>query len=92
MLLINISANSSSNLNFSSFEEFGLPAPPNGVEAEINNDVILKFDDEEQALIYAAQLENLSNELHDKQSPQYTALSDIIMAIRNDDFIQSYER
>lgn len=92
MLYINISLNSNSNLNFSTFEEYGIPAPPNGVDAEINNDVILKFEDEEEAIIYSEQLANLSNELNDKQSPQYIAISDVIMAIRNDDFIQSYTR
>jgi hypothetical protein len=92
MLYINVSSNSNSNLNFSTFEEYELPAPPNGVDAEINNDIVLKFDDEEDAIIYAEQLENLSNGLNDKQSPQYIAISDIIMAIRNDEFVQSYTR
>jgi hypothetical protein len=92
MLHINISAQGNSNLNFSTFEEYGLPAPLNGVDAEVNNDVILKFEDEEEAIIYAEQLENLSNELNDKQSPQYIAISDVIMAIRNDEFVQSYTR
>jgi hypothetical protein len=92
MLNINISLNSNPNLNFSTFEKYGIPAPPNGVDAEVNNDVILKFEDEEEAIIYSEQLENLSNELNDKQSPQYIAMSDVIMAIRNDEFIQSYTR
>jgi hypothetical protein len=92
MLHINISAQGNSNLNFSTFEEYGLPAPLNGVDAEVNNDVILKFEDEEEAIIYAEQLENLSTELNDKQSPQYIAISDVIMAIRNDEFVQSYTR
>jgi hypothetical protein len=92
MLHINISTQGNSNLNFSTFEEYGLPAPLNGVDAEVNNDVILKFEDEEEAIIYAEQLENLSNELNDKQSPQYNAISDVIMAIRNDEFVQSYTR
>jgi hypothetical protein len=92
MLNINVSLNSNSNLNFSTFEEYELPAPPNGVDAEVNNDVILKFEDEEEAIIYSKQLENLSNELNDKQSPQYIAISDVIMAIRNDEFVKSYTR
>ena len=92
MLHINISAQGNSNLNFSTFEEYELPQPPNGIDAEINNDVILKFDNEEEAIIYAEQLENLSNELNDKQSPQYIAIGDVIMAIRNDEFVQSYTR
>jgi hypothetical protein len=87
MLRITISSES---LNFNKFEEYQLPAPISGVDAEINNDVILMFEDEEEAITYADQLEELSNELDDKSSPQYVAIGDIIMAIRNDEFIQSY--
>ena len=91
MLRIVVPSNSSSSqLTFSTFERYGLPAPPNGVDAEINNDVILKFEDEEEAIIYADQLQTLSNGLDDKDSPEYTAIGDIIMAIQNDEFIQSY--
>ena len=92
MLHITIPSNSRSDLNFSIFEEYQLPAPPNGIDAEINNDVILKFEDEEEAISYAEELEDLSNELNDKSSPQYIAISDVIMAIRNDEFVQSYTR
>jgi len=69
-----------------------LPAPPDGADAEINGDLILKFEDEEDAIVYAAQLQNLANELNDKDTPQYVAISNIIMAIRNDEFVQSYTR
>ncbi|MDP9076021.1 MAG: hypothetical protein M3O71_01230 [Bacteroidota bacterium] len=89
MLHITVSS-ANSNLNFSAFEEYQLPAPPSGVDAEINNDLILKFENEEEAIIYAAQLENLADELDDKSTPQYIAISDVIMAIRNDEFVQSY--
>ena len=67
-----------------------MPAPLDGVDAEINNNVILKFEDEAEAVVYAEQLENLSNELNDKSSPQNIAIGDIIMAIRNDEFVQAY--
>ncbi|MCO5947848.1 hypothetical protein [Mucilaginibacter flavidus] len=92
MINITVSQNDNTNLSFSAFEQYQLPAPLSGVDAEINNDLILKFEDEEEAIIYAAQLENLSNELNDKNTPQYVAISDIIMAIRNDEFVQSYTR
>jgi len=92
MLNITVSQNDNTNLSFSAFEQYQLPAPPNGVDAEINDDLILKFEDEEEAIIYAAQLENLSNELNDKNTPQYVAISNIIMAIQNDEFVQSYTR
>ena len=50
MLHINIPSNTNSNINFSSFEQYELPAPLSGVDAEINNDLILKFEDEEEAI------------------------------------------
>lgn len=90
MLYITVPQNNNINLSFSSFEQFGLPAPPNGVDAEVNNDLILKFASEEEAITYAEQLVNLSNQLDDKDTPQYQAINDMIMAIRNDEFIQSY--
>jgi hypothetical protein len=90
MLRITVSPGTSSGLSFSTFERYGLPAPSSGADAEINDDLVLKFENEEEAITYADQLENLSNELNDKSTPQYTAISDMIMAIRNDEFIQSY--
>jgi hypothetical protein len=80
----------SSGVSFSTFERYGLPAPTGGVDAEINDDLVLKFDDEEAAITYAEQLESLSDELDDKSAPQYGAINDMIMAIRNDEFVQSY--
>ena len=92
MLNITVSQNDNTNLSFSAFEQYQLPPPPNGVDAEINDDLILRFEDEEEAIMYAEQLENLSNQLNDKNTPQYVAISNIIMAIRNDEFVQSYTR
>jgi hypothetical protein len=81
---------SGSDLTFSTFEKYGLPAPPNGVDAEVNDDLVLKFEDEEEAVTYAEQLEMLSNGLNDKSMPQYLAIGDMIMAIRNDEFVMNY--
>ncbi len=89
MLLIAIPS-SNSDITFSTFERYELPAPPNGVDAEVNDDLILKFEDEEEAITYANQLEMLSNGLNDKSSPQYLAIGDMIMAIRNDKFVMNY--
>ena len=88
MLNITVSQDDNTNLSFSAFEQYQLPAPPSGVNAEINDDLLLKFEDEEDAIVYAAQLQNLANELNDKDTPQYVAISNIIMAIRNDEFVQ----
>ncbi|HVW97047.1 MAG TPA: hypothetical protein VHA56_13835 [Mucilaginibacter sp.] len=92
MLRITVLQSDNSNLSFSTFENYNLPSPPNGIDAEVNNDLILNFEDEEEAVTYAEQLENLSNDLDDKSSPQYQAINDIIMSIKNDEFIRSYPR
>jgi hypothetical protein len=92
MLRINVPSNTASQVNFSTFESFQLPQPSNGVEAEINNDLILQFEDEEEAIAYADELEDLSYQLTDKTESRYLVVNDIIMAIRNDEFIQSYSR
>jgi hypothetical protein len=92
MLRINVPSNTSSQINFSTFEGLQLPKPLSGVEAEINNDLILQFEDEEEAIAYADELEDLSYQLTDKTEPRYLVVNDIIMAIRNDEFIQSYSR
>lgn len=89
MLLIAVSS-SDSDITFSTFERYDLPAPPNGIEAEVNDGLILKFEDEEEAVTYADQLEMLSNGLNDKSLPQYMAIGDMIMAIRNDKFVMNY--
>jgi len=90
MLRITIPASGNTPLTFSAFERYGIPAPPGGVDEEINDDLILLFENEEEAVIYAEQLENLSIELNDKSSPQNIAIGDMIMAIRNDEFVQGY--
>jgi len=90
MLHITIQQSDNTNLSFSTFEQYELPAPVSGVNTEINGDVVLKFEDEQEAVVYAEQLENLSNQLNNKDTPQYQAINDIIMSIRNDEFVQGY--
>jgi len=90
MLNITVPSDGSSKLTFTAFERYDLPAPPSGVDAEVNDDVILKFESEEEAVNYAGQLEDLSSELNNKSSVQNIAINGIILAIRNDEFVQSY--
>jgi hypothetical protein len=90
MLRITVIPTGTAGLTFSTFERYGIPAPPKGVDAEVNDDLILQFENEDEAVTYAGQLENLSNELNDKSSPQNLAIGDIIMAINNDEFVQNY--
>ncbi|HEY2581479.1 MAG TPA: hypothetical protein VGI43_06715 [Mucilaginibacter sp.] len=90
MLQITVPSTGPSQLTFSIFERLGLPAPPNGVDAEVNDSLVLKFEDEGEAISYANKLEDMSNNTNDKDTPWYRAVGDIIVAIRNDRFIQSY--
>ena len=92
MLNILVPPSGPSKLSFSLFEEYDIPAPRSGVDEEVNGDLILKFDNEEDALAYAEQMENMANELNDKSTTQYLAINDIIVAITNDEFVQSYTR
>jgi len=90
MLRITVPTNTGPMLSFSDFENYELPAPPNGVDAEINNDAILKFEDEEEAITYADELMAMADEINDKNTPQYSAINDIIVAIKNDEFVRSF--
>ena len=90
MLRIAIPSNERAELTFSSFENSDLPKPPNGIDEEINDDLILLFDDEEQAVAYADELEDISTAINNSDSPKKLALNDIIVAIKSDEFVQSY--
>jgi hypothetical protein len=92
MLQITIPSNGRAKLTFSSFENSDLPKPPNGIDEEINGNVILLFDDEEQAVSYADDIEDVSNAIDDSDSPIKLAINDIIVAIKRDEFVQSYLR
>lgn len=89
MLKIAIPSTGHALLTFSVFEHCSLPAPLNGADAEVNDELVLNFEDEEEAVIYSDQLERLSVGLTDKMSRESLAISDIIAAIRGDKFVQS---
>jgi hypothetical protein len=91
MLNITVPSDGPSKLTFSLFEKYDIPAPLSGVDAEINDNLILKFEDEDEAIAYAEQMEDLANEINDKTTTQYLSINDIIVAIWNDEFIQSYQ-
>lgn len=90
MLRIAIPSTGPSQLTFNSFENYDIPAPPNGVDAEINNDVLLLFDDEQQALEYADNLYEIGDTIEDDTKPQKATINDIVAAIYGNDFIKSY--
>ena len=90
MLLINVPSSGKSQLKFSDFEGLQIPAPPDGVDAEINGDAVLRFESEDGAIDYAGQLEDILNGLNDKSTLLYKAINDIIISILNDEFVKSY--
>jgi len=90
MLQITVPSNGQSNLTFTELVQLDLPQPKDGVRAEVDNDVILSFDDEQEAIDYTHLIERYAESLKDHNSLQYLALQDIIMAINNDEFVRSY--
>ncbi|MBC7400055.1 MAG: hypothetical protein H7289_08930 [Mucilaginibacter sp.] len=90
MLRIAIPSTGQSQLTFNSFEKYSVPPPPNGVDAEINNDVVLLFDDEQQAVEYADSLFEVGTDLDNDQTSKKLIVNDILGAIYNNDFIKSY--
>ena len=90
MLRINIPSNGPAGVTFNSFENEMLPKPPNGIDEEINGDLVLFFYDEEQAIGYAGQLADISSSINDNISPVKLAINDIIVAVKSDSFVQGF--
>ncbi|AMR33288.1 hypothetical protein A0256_18610 [Mucilaginibacter sp. PAMC 26640] len=71
------------------FDEYSIPKPPNGTDTEVNEDVILLFDDEQQAVTYLDELEDYADDVDD-ESPEKDILNALITAISDDSFVQTY--
>ena len=89
MLSIGIPSDGRSELTFSELERYNIPAPLNGFNSEINDNVVIRFDDEQQAIDYAHELDAYSNSI-ESNSREYNIIIDIIEAVGNDAFVQSY--
>jgi hypothetical protein len=89
MLRITVQSTGSAGITFQSFENSDLTKPVNGIDEEAGN-LILIFEDEEEALNYSYNLEDISEDISDNDSPVKTMLNDIIVAIQNDEFVKSY--
>ncbi len=89
MLSIDIPSDGLSELTFNQLEKYNIPAPPNGFSSEINNNVVIHFDDEQQALDYAHDLDAHSNSIG-RETPEYNIIADIIKAVGDDEFVQAY--
>jgi len=89
MLRIKIPLIRASQLSLSNFMRYQLPVPPHGVEAKADDEAILIFDNEEEAISYADKLEEVDLSVS-KSSPQKNVLRDVVTAIRNDEFVRTY--
>jgi hypothetical protein len=89
MLSIDIPSDGRSELTFNQLEKYNIPAPPNGFSPEINNNVVIHFDDEQQAIDYAHDLDAYSNTIEPK-SQEFNIVTDIIKAVGDDEFVQAY--
>ncbi|MCO5934856.1 MULTISPECIES: hypothetical protein [Mucilaginibacter] len=77
------------NVSAKVFEQHTLPTPPNGTETEINGELILLFEDEEEAVAYLDKLEDYASELDDNSAERAT-INALVTAINNDEFVQAY--
>jgi hypothetical protein len=89
MLSIDIPSGGRSQLTFALLEEYNIPAPPNGFNSEINGDVIIQFDDEQQAIDYSHDLDIYADSI-DSSTMEYLIIADIVKAISDDEFVQAY--
>jgi hypothetical protein len=89
MLRIEIPSNGLSGLSFNELERYEIPAPKNGFNSEINNNVVMQFDDEQQAIDYAHDLDAYADSIN-HASQEYRIVTDIIKAIGDDGFVQTY--
>jgi hypothetical protein len=89
MLKIDIPQDSSIAFTATTFDQYNIPAPLNGTETEVNGDVILLFEDEQEAVDYLDQLEDHSTEL-ESNDPQKLYINTLVSAITNDEFVQAY--
>jgi hypothetical protein len=90
MLRIEIPSTEPSHLSFSKLERLNIPSPPNGFDQEINDDVVMAFEDEQEAIDYSMEIDRYMESLNDQSAPEFAAAGDIIKAIGEDEFVQSY--
>ncbi len=89
MLSIAIPSDGRSGLTFNVLEKYNLPAPPGGFSSEINDSVVTHFDDEQEAIDYAYELDAYALSI-DQDSPENDIIADVVKAIRDDKFVRDY--
>jgi len=89
MLRIDVPSDGPSNLTFNELQKYSIPAPELGFQAEVNDDVVMLFEDEQQAIDYAHDVDVYAGSI-DHTSQEYMIISDMIKAISDDEFVQAY--
>ncbi|MBV8388907.1 MAG: hypothetical protein JO080_03815 [Mucilaginibacter sp.] len=89
MLVIEISSDGQSPLTLSELYKYNIPAPHDGFSSEINNAVLMRFEDEQDAIDYSYELDSYANTI-DSRSEEYHIINMLIKAISEDEFVQSY--
>lgn len=89
MLVIEIRSDGRLPLTLTELNKYNIPAPPDGFDSEINNTVVMKFEDEQEAIDYSYELDSYANTL-DNKSEEYRIITAIVKAISDDEFVQNY--
>ena len=89
MLVIEIRSDGRLPLSLTELNKYNIPAPPHGFDSEINNAVVMKFEDEQEAIDYSYELDSYANTL-DNKSEEYRIITAIVKAISDDEFVQNY--
>ena len=89
MLVIEINSAGKLPLTLTELNKYNIPMPPYGFSSEINNAVVMKFDDEQQAIDYSYELDSYANSI-DSKSEEYRIIIAIEKAIGEDEFVQNY--
>lgn len=89
MLVIGIGSDNRSTITLAELNKYNIPTPPNGFDSEENNELIMKFEDEQEAIDYSYQLDSYANAI-DSESEEYRLITAIVKAISGDEFVQNY--
>lgn len=89
MLRINLPPTGPTRVTFADLRKNRIPLPSKGLKARGKENTELLFDNEDEAVIYADQLEEIVTNAS-RGSQLRTMLRDMVTAIRNDDSIRNY--
>ena len=89
MLRINLPPTGPTRVTSDYFNKYRLPLPSKGIKASESKDTELLFDNEDEAVVYADQLEEIVTTAS-RGSQMRSILRDMVTAIRNDDSIRNY--